>query len=825
MSVIGYDLGNLNCVIAVARKRGIDVLANEASRRTTATMAGFDGKARNIGESASIGQLRNLTNTIVDVKRFIGRKFNEDDVQREIQYSPNTIVQTEDGGVGFQVEYDDSTVVFTPEQVVGMLLSQLQRTVDKETEVKGGDCVISVPGYFTDRQRRAIHAAAAIGGVNCIRLISENAAAALAYGLYKEGLPETDPIHVMFYDLGHSSLSVSIAAFTKGKVRIIASAYDRFLGGRDFDIALASHFADEFKTKYGIDIRSNKRAWFRTLAACEKLKVVLSANPKAPLNIECLMNDIDVKSMIDREDFNKMVASLFERAVAPVKAVLAEAGLTPDKLSSVELIGGSSRIPAVQEALKAVVGHELSHTLDKSETVARGCALQCAILSPKFRVREFTVQDSAPYTIQVSWGAQDSLQDEDSAKLFERNGPMPASKVMTFNRADGFRLNARYANPDELPGGTDTDIGTFVIPSIPACANPAETPRVKLKIKLDLSGLFFVESATMVETVVEPTPEPAAAAATTTPPATTEGNAEGAAAATPDAATPTPAAEPKTKLRSTNIAIQSTIFGEVDNAKISSYFEQEGRMAAQDRLIIETSERKNDVETYVYDMRSKISEGGVLHAFCTSEVRDSLLALLAETEDWLYGDGEDTTKSVYVAKLAELKKLGDPIEKRHHEFEHRPIAIASLRSTSEQFLNEARSQDEKYAHIDESEKQKVVTQCTASESWLNEKLAAQESRHTSLDPVLTVAEVNTHRETLVRVCRPILTKPKPAPPKEQPKPAEATPAPNTTTPPTADGSETSGASSESNTTGTETPASTESSNTNTTTEAPNMDVD
>jgi len=141
-------------------------------------MAGFDGKARNIGESAAIGQLRNLANTIVDVKRFIGRKFTEQDVQREIQYSPNKIVQTEDGGVGFEVSYDDSTVVvvFTPEQVVGMLLGQLQRTVEKETELKGGDCVISVPGYFTDRQRRAVHAAAAVGGVNCIRLISENAA-------------------------------------------------------------------------------------------------------------------------------------------------------------------------------------------------------------------------------------------------------------------------------------------------------------------------------------------------------------------------------------------------------------------------------------------------------------------------------------------------------------------------------------------------------------------------------------------------------------------------------------------------------------------------
>lgn len=840
MSVIGFDIGNRNSTVAVARARGIDVLVNEASRRQTPSMAAFDGTTRALGESALTGQARNLRNTICDFKRLLGREWEEQGVQEDIARQAYKVSKADDGSLQVQVNYEGETRFFSFEQITAMFVSHLQSSVvEKETQAKVGDAVFAVPGWWTDRQRRALRAALKVAGVNCLRVMSEGAAAALQYGLYKQDLPAEVPIHVLFIDFGQSQLSVSVGKFVKGKLEIVGAAHDPNLGGRNFDELLYDHFAAEFKTKYKIDVNENMKAKFRLLTSCEKLKMVLSAAPQAPLNIECLMNDIDVRSALTKEDFEKMIEPLLERAAATVKRALEETGVDANSLHAVELIGGSSRIPSFQERLTSILPIPLSHTLDKSEAVARGAALMAAILSPKFRVRDFSVTDATPHPIQISWGDKEG----DTVTLFKRFNAVPATKVITFHRLDGFEITSSYAPDAALLPGCSQKIGTLKIPAITPTPD-AEGTTLKVRIRLDLFGVFSFDSVTQVETlpaapVVAEAAPPTTAATTPTPtpsPAETkEGENEAPkspeaanstddkatdkeydpASPTPDGttpptdtekkpATPEPAkaaeAEPKKakkRVKKTEVTVAKSLAGEASQRVVDSWFEKECQMLAADRLAMETADMRNKVESYVYDTRSRLT--GDLAPFAEEPAKESFLALLSQTEDWLYDEGEDATKSVYTNKLAELQKIGDPIEHRFKEEQQREVAITALKGTIAQYEEEAKSTDEKFAHIPEEEREKVKVACAAATQWLSDVTAKQAALSRTQNPAFLVSDVSSQRDKLVSTCRPIMNKPKPKPKVETPPPAAAkadTAAPagdakpadtNNTPPPAADG--------------------------------------
>lgn len=200
-----------------------------------------------------------------------------------------------------------------------------------------------------------------------------------------------DQLNVAFVDIGHASMQVCVAGFTKGQLKILAHSYDRSLGGRDFDEVLFKYFAAKFKEEYKMDVYQNARACIRLRAACEKLKKVLSANPEAPLNIECLMDEKDVRGFIKRDEFEQISIPMLERVKGPLETALQEAGLTVDQIHAVEVVGSGSRVPAINKILTEFFGMEPRRTMNASECVARGCALQCAILSPTFKVREFQV--------------------------------------------------------------------------------------------------------------------------------------------------------------------------------------------------------------------------------------------------------------------------------------------------------------------------------------------------------------------------------------------------------------------------------------------------
>lgn len=391
MSVVGFDIGNETCVIATVRQRGIDILLNDESKRETPAIVCFGEKQRFLGSAGAASAMMNLRSTISQLKRLVGRKFADPEVQRDLRMLPIETCEGSDGEVLIQIKYAGGTHTFSPVQIMAMLFGHLKEITEKNLEMPVSDCVIGVPSYFSDSQRRAYLNAASIAGLKPLRLIHDCTATALSYGIYKTNFSNRGHTYVAFVDIGHCDTQVCVALYESGQMKILSHTFDCSLGGRDFDEILFTHFAEQFKEQYNMDVYSNTKASVRLRAACEKLKKILSANAEAPLNIECLMEEKDVKGSIKREEFEKLSSDLLERIRVPCKKAVADARLSMERIHSVELVGSGSRIPAITRLLTSLFGKEPSRTLNASECVARGCALQSAMLSPVFRVREYEV--------------------------------------------------------------------------------------------------------------------------------------------------------------------------------------------------------------------------------------------------------------------------------------------------------------------------------------------------------------------------------------------------------------------------------------------------
>ncbi|CAL9010175.1 unnamed protein product [Prunus brigantina] len=805
MSVVGFDFGNESCIVAVARQRGIDVVLNDESKRETPALVCFGDKQRFIGTAGAASSLMNPKNTISQIKRLIGRQFSDPVVQRDIKSLPFAVTEGPDGYPLIHARYLGESRTFTPTQVLGMLFSDLKIIAEKNLNAAVVDCCIGIPVYFTDLQRRAVLDAATIAGLHPLRLFHETTATALAYGIYKTDLPENDQLNVAFVDIGHASMQVCIAGFKKGQLKILAHSFDQSLGGRDFDEVLFHHFAAKFKEEYKIDVFQNARACLRLRVACEKLKKMLSANPEAPLNIECLMEEKDVRGFIKRDEFEQISVPILERVKGPLEKALLDAQLSIENIHTVEVVGSGSRVPAIIKILTDFFKKEPRRTMNASECVARGCALQCAILSPTFKVREFQVNESFPFSIALSWkgsgpdtqnGAADNNQ---STIVFPKGNPIPSIKALTFYRSGTFSVDVQYADVSDLQA--PAKISTYTIG--PFQSTKGERAKLKVKARLNLHGIVSVDSATLLEEeeievpVTKEQPKEGAkmetdeAPSDAAPPSTNEtdvnmqdakgtADASGAENGVPESGdkpvqmeTDTKADAPKRKVKKTNIPVVELVYGGMPPSDVQKAIEKEFEMALQDRVMEETKDKKNAVEAYVYDTRNKLNDK--YQEFVTEPEREAFIARLQEVEDWLYEDGEDETKGVYIAKLEELKKQGDPIEERYKEHTERGTVIDQLGYCINSYREAAMSTDAKFEHIDISDKQKVLNECVEAEAWLREKKQQQDSLPKYANPVLLSADVRRKAEALDRFCRPIMTKPKPAPA----KPA----APETPTPP------------------------------------------
>jgi len=786
--------------IALARRGGIDVLLNRESKRETPSVVSFGAKQRVMGTEGLSSQPMNMRSTVYGLKRLVGARFADPAVQAEIARLPFKVGEAPGGGCQVEVQYMGEPAVFTVERVTAMLLTELKGIAEGEMGgAKVTDCVVSIPTYYTDKQRASMLDATRIAGLNCLRLMHETTATALAYGIYKTELPEKDPITVVFVDIGHTALQCCVVALKKGQLRVLSQAWDSAVGGRNFDDLLFNHFADFIQEKYKLDVRSNLRASLRLRNELTKAKSVLSSNPEANVAIECLMEDTDIQGKITRADFEEMTKPLLERVLVPCEKALGEADLTTADVGGLEVVGCGSRIPAVSRLLGEFFGKEAGRTLNAAEVVSRGCALQCAMLSPVFKVREFDVQDAYPYNVCFTWDkptdAAGAAPETISSIVFPKNNVVPSTKMLTFYRSEAFNFEASYDEDDVLPAGLagDSKIASCTVGPIQVPESSEDgKAKVKVKVALDIHGLVRVEGAQLleeyeVEIGAEETPKAGEAEGATENGANgqeakgnempaengsaTENGGDTPAAMETDAAPAVPKTKKKVKRTDTEVNTRGSC---LPLQELEAYINQENNMRAKDKLSEDTKQSRNDLEGYILSVRSKLY--AEWENFVSEDARATFSKTLEDTEEWMYADGEDETREVYVAKLRELQGIGEPIQERWAEERSRGPASAALRESCNRCKAMAHSDEEKYSHIFADDRAKVDAECDRALTWLDEKEGLQAGMRKTDVPILLTHEIKKKQEVVERVCNMNMFKPKPLPPKEPEKMPEEAPA-------------------------------------------------
>jgi heat shock protein 4 len=535
------------------------------------------------------------------------------------------------------------------------------------------DVVISIPSYYRSTQRKALLDAAKIARLNILRIMPELTASALLYGIPKPDLPDdiSRPKYVCFVDIGHSSYSVGIFAYTKGQVCVKGLACDPNLGGRDFDDVLAKHLVTEFQHKYKINISSSKRALHRLRAACERSKKILSANSTTVLSVDCIMEDKDVSAELTRTLFESLSQSLIDRLAAPLETALAMASVSPQDISELEIVGGTTRIPAVKQRLVSFFSRDiLFTTLNQDEAVARGCAFQCAIQSPIMKVKEFHIQDLNTFPIHLGWSRKtegsDSTKEsnfEGHLALFPTGSVLPCAKLVTLPSAQSdLTLHAFYADTNVSLGIWDlkcksgqvpiSNSGPFPVGSVSDGDSSAQaydnsatqepSAYMKIQAKLTWDGLCQIDKGHIYEsTQAEPLPSD-----------------EGAATAD--------STQVKRKVRKSDLEIVLLPTPEVLSTKqLDLLQEHEASLAAHDKLVVDTENQRNALEEYIYSTRDYLHQFSSLAGAEYSAIE----AKCKEIEDWLYSDDHGAsdssdvssplgaTKHAYMKKRSELETI------------------------------------------------------------------------------------------------------------------------------------------------------------------------
>ncbi len=760
-------------------------------------MVNFDD-SRKMGEQvAGSTSISKFKTTIKNMKRLIGLAFDDPRAQKEMKRVPFQCVPVEhqSGGpssIAVKMSSDGKDTIIPIEQVLGMIVHHMGMIAAKKSAESAAsnttdlaslfpqDWVIAIPPYYTDAQRRAVLNGCKIVGIPGVqRLMHENTATALAYGIFKDIRKEftkESPTNVMFIDMGASAYTVTIAAFEPGKLIIKSCNFDDSLGGRDFDETIGNYIASKFVEKYGKKLscppQDKPKVMLKIYAAAEKAKKTLSPQGvrEASINLECLQDDLDFNMMLKAADYEAMCSPLLAKLESPIQKTLAEAKLTAADLSSVEIVGGSTRIGFLKKKLKEILGvPTLSTTMNADEAVSRGAALQSAILSPRFKVLPYEIIEYGTLPIKLSW---DEEKSEQGMEVDTEGADMPANSVVMFSRGLNFpivrRVTLRRNGEFKVCSSYDASAATYGLEAgatqevsnwnikLPA----GEEKKVRVNVKQDIHGIVQLSSAQMVEEIEEEEAPKEEAA---------EEGKEGEAPA-----------EKKKKVKRTNLDYTETKPLEWTDAEISKFASTETAMRTTDRIVQETSDMRNDLESYIYDMRDKISMDSSLGAYATDAEKDAFLKKNEDTENWLYEDGFDAQKDVLFGKLTELKALGGPVEKRAVEATARPAAIASLQKNIEKhqkWLADAQVNEE-YAHITPEEFGTCHKKCDEVQNWLYEMLDKQGSLAQNVDPAFYASDVNDKNKGLSNVCSPIVYKPKPKPKaepkKEEPKP-EATP--------------------------------------------------